>query len=505
MPSEQSLQLYNTLGNNMALFGKLVAPDAFYAPSPPFHYEIYRDLMNKNIKKLGVAAPRNSAKSMVATKINVLHNILHKDPNYIMPIVIISESESQSIDFLYDIKSMLVESELINSLYSEYWGFNFGEESSKKWTETQIILPNKVKVVAKGTGQKIRGSNYLNVRPRLIILDDFESEHNTDSPEAVVKNRKWVTNAVIPALADDGRIVIIGNMVSDDCFIAWIKENASWTIRWYQAIDDDWQNPLWPERFPKDRLLAIRKYDYEQMDNPFGFWREYMNIPVPPDERSIKPDDIRYWDDAIFDWRYDLPCMIFADDDIRPLNLFMGIDPAPGNNKDSGDYYVRKVIGIDKQGRVYVIEYRRERIEVNEQGRDIVDTYLKYHSAFVRTTIETTGYQESLRSVVRDMTQDKNIFIPGLEKGVKPRNAKSSRHDKIVGIAKTNKLFIKQSMEALKTEMFTVHNTKRSPDCMDALWNALYHSYPYMGDDVKDKKKEDKKEKEQTKLDWMEM
>jgi len=501
--SSDTRQLYDTLGRNMALFGRLVAPDAFYANTPAFHYEIYRALMDKNIRKLGIAAPRGHSKTMLVTKINVLWHILYKHPDYVLPIVIISESESQSIDFLYDIKSMLSESEIINTLYAEKWGFNFGEEFAKKWSETQVILPNKVKITAKGTGQKIRGANYRNTRPRLIILDDFESEHNTDSPEAVVKNRRWITNAVIPALADDGRIQLVGNMVSDSCFLTWIRNNPSWKVLWYQAVDDDWAKPLWPERFSLERLRSIRKYDYEEMGNPFGFWREYMNIAVPPDERSIGPGDLRYWDNASFEWRFDLPCMVFSESDVRPGNLFMGIDPAPGNLKDSGDYYVRMVILIDRNGNVYVLDYKHARIEINDQARDIVDTYLKYNSAIARTTIETVGYQESLRSVVRDLTADKSIYIPGLESGVKPRAAKSSRHDKIVGLAKMNKLYLRDNMEALKSELFTVHNTKHSPDCLDALWNALYNSYPYTGDDVEKATEKAKSSSEPEIIDWI--
>lgn len=281
MQRSEALAIFNKLKDDMALFGKLVAPEAFYAKTPLFHYEIYKHLMDDSIRRLAIAAPRGHSKSMIATKINVLHKILHKKPNDVLPIVIISESETQSIDFLYDIKSMLSESELIRDVYSLLWGVEFNEGSSKKWTETQIILPNKVKIVAKGTGQKIRGINYRNVRPRLIILDDFESEHNTDTPESVIKNRKWVTNAVIPALADDGRIVIIGNMVADDCFLAWVRENKGWKVLWYRAIDDAWQKPLWKERFSATRLREIRKFDYEDMNNPFGFWREYMNEAIP--------------------------------------------------------------------------------------------------------------------------------------------------------------------------------------------------------------------------------
>jgi len=42
-------------------------------------------------------------------------------------------------------------------------------------------------------------------------------------------------------------------------------------------------------------LKNIQKYDFEEMGNPYGFWREYMNKVIPENEKSIKPEDIKYW------------------------------------------------------------------------------------------------------------------------------------------------------------------------------------------------------------------
>jgi len=203
---------------------------------------------------------------------------------------------------------------------------------------------------------------------------------------------------------------------------------------------------------------------------------------------------------AIFTWygkEYglddDIPCMVFKngkEDDIRPVNLFSGIDPAPGNKKDSGDFYVNMVIGIDSMWRIYVLDYVRDRIEIDEQANLIIQNFITYRKKIKRTTIETIAYQESLRSLCRMKMKEKGLYIPGLETGTKPRSEKSSRHDKIIGYVKTGKLFIKQSHYALKTELLTVHAAKKSPDCLDALWNALFNAMPYSGENLNSLKKD---------------
>ena len=137
---------------------------------------------------------------------------------------------------------------------------------------------------------------------------------------------------------------------------------------------------------------------------------------------------------AIFTWygkehglEDDLPCMVFSGkngDDIRPVNLFSGIDPAPGNKKDSGDFYVNMVIGVDTFWRIYVLGYDRLRVEVDEQANIIIRNFIEYRKKIKRTTIETIAYQESLRSLCRMKMKEKNLYIPGLESGTKPRSSK---------------------------------------------------------------------------------
>ena len=118
------------------------------------------------------------------------------------------------------------------------------------------ILKNGTRIVAVGTGQRVRGFIEGDTRPNVIIVDDFESELNALTPEARTKNRKWMTEAVIPSLSDEGRIIMIGTVISEDCFLYWAKDSPAWKTLWYSIWDDD-ENSIWPQRFPKDRIMQI--------------------------------------------------------------------------------------------------------------------------------------------------------------------------------------------------------------------------------------------------------
>ena len=105
------------------------------------------------------------------------------------------------------------------------------------------------------------------------------------------KNRKWITEAVIPSLSDEDRVVMIGTVISEDCFLYWAKESPAWNVLWYAIYGDDGKS-IWEERFPEERILQI-KAEFESVGNLNGFYQEYMNEAQSPDNAPFKPQYIK--------------------------------------------------------------------------------------------------------------------------------------------------------------------------------------------------------------------
>ena len=190
-------QALKKLKNNIALFGRHCFPTALRKATPPFHHEIYRSLKNQKTKRVLIAAPRGTAKSTVTSLLLPMHRIAFKRDDEEEFIVIISESQAQSINFLSRIKYHLTHSDNFKMLFGD-----MGPNTARRWTATDIVTANGVRIVAVGTGQRVRGFIEGDTRPTLIIVDDFESELNAYTMEARAKNRKWMTEAVIPSLSD---------------------------------------------------------------------------------------------------------------------------------------------------------------------------------------------------------------------------------------------------------------------------------------------------------------
>tara|TARA_R110002074_G_scaffold221702_2_gene392410 strand:- start:479 stop:1981 length:1503 start_codon:yes stop_codon:yes gene_type:complete len=467
----QRLQILKKFRESIGLFGKVCFPTALNKDIPPFHNELYKHLRNEDEKRLLIAAPRGTAKSTTVSLIYPLWKVAFKASSEDLFIVIISESQSQSINFLSRIKYHLSHSKT----FSENFG-DMGPNTAKRWTNNDIILANGARIIAVGTGQRVRGFIEGDTRPNLIIIDDFESELNAFTAEARAKNRKWITEAVIPSLSDDGRIAMIGTVISEDCFLCWAKESPSWNVLWYSIWDDD-EKSIWPERFPKERILQI-KDEFSSVGNLNGFYQEYMNIAQSPDEAPFKPEyiQIHHYDYEIRDGQAILFKKVTGKEEekIIPVAVYSGVDPASSLSMKA-DFFVIATLGIDNENNVYVLNIVRTKLDPAEQPDAIIKQFKKYKPR--RMKIETVAYQEALRSAVRKQMTEQNLYIPGLEKGVKPRNRKSERLLSLVPLlAKKQFYFRPQDIEA-QSEFLSYPRGKHD-DVMDAVWTALDGSRP---------------------------
>ena len=484
-------QALKKLKNNIALFGRHCFPTALRKATPPFHHEIYRSLKNQKTKRVLIAAPRGTAKSTVTSLLLPMHRIAFKRDDEEEFIVIISESQAQSINFLSRIKYHLTHSDNFKMLFGD-----MGPNTARRWTATDIVTANGVRIVAVGTGQRVRGFIEGDTRPTLIIVDDFESELNAYTMEARAKNRKWMTEAVIPSLSDEGRIIMIGTVISEDCFLYWAKDSSAWKTLWYSIINDD-GSPIWPERFPKSRITQIKE-EYSSVGNINGFYQEYMNIAQSPDEAPFKPEWIKLHQ-YDFERREGQPCLVkqIGDgEEVIPIEVYGGVDPASSLSQRA-DFFVLITIGIDHDGNRYIVDLYRKHVSPAEQPDIIIERFKKFRHKKMK--IETVAYQEALRAAVKKRMLEENLYIPGLEKGVKPRTRKSERLLSLVPMFAKGEFFFRSQDTEAQAEFLSYPKGKHD-DVMDALWTSLEGSRPCR---LKDLDGVEKRSKIKKVLDWM--
>tara|TARA_R100000808_G_C2151847_1_gene161019 strand:- start:1659 stop:3173 length:1515 start_codon:yes stop_codon:yes gene_type:complete len=490
--ASEKKELLLKLRADIGLFGRVCFPTALNKATPPFHKEIYSAIKDESIPRVLIAAPRGNAKSTVISLIYPLWKAAFKPSGGEEFIVIISESQAQSINFLSRIKYHLNNSEVFRDIFGD-----MGANTAKKWSGTDVILANGTRIVAVGTGQRVRGFIEGDTRPTLIIVDDFESELNATTDELRAKNRKWMTEAVIPSLSDEGRIVMVGTVISEDCFLYWARESTAWKTLWYSILKDD-NTSLWPERFPLTRIKAIEE-EYASVGNINGFYQEYMNIAQSPDEAPFKPEWIKFH-------HYDFEringqnCLVKErgeEKEIIPIEVFGGVDPASSLSLRA-DFFVIVTIGIDHNNNKYILDIFRAHISPSAQPKKIIEIFKKFRHKKMK--IETVAYQEALRVATKDLMLENNLYIPGLEAGVKPRTKKSERLLSLVPLLAKGEFYFRPQDTDARTE-FLSYPKGRNDDIMDAVWTALDKARPCRLESI-DPNKVKKKKKF---LDWLTM
>jgi hypothetical protein len=423
--NEETLQLAYT---DLITFGKLFSPQDFLASATPdFHRDVGKLLIDKSKQQLALVMPRDHAKSTLAA-CAVLHRFLFATKENPEFIAWIGEAQDQARDNLNWIQNHIYSNPAIH--------YYFGDLEGDKWTKDEFTLRNGCRMIGKGTSQRLRGKKQNSTRYTGIILDDFESELNTKTPDSRRQIKEWVTAAVYPAIDfdKDGFLWCNGTIVHYDSFLNGLVtksreaektgEEFAWDVFTRKAIEDG--KPIWPSRWPMKKLEE-RKQFYIDSGTPAKFYQEYMNQAKSPEDQ------------------------IFSEDDINNA-LYKGFARYDGEY----DYYV--------------IEYWRQRVLPMDCADKIFEIAKRY-SPVRRINIETIAYQEMLRDYVMKRSKAEGLFLPGIEKGIKNYNQKKKDRlfEGLQPMFKAGAVHLKKEMHEFIGELLDFPKGSHD-DTIDAFW-----------------------------------
>ena len=338
-----------------------------------------------------------------------------------------------------------------------------------------------------------------------MVLDDFESELNTKTPEARQQIKNWVTAAVYPAIDFDkngflwcnGTIVhydsFLNNLVRDHQAAKKNGEEFSWEIVTYKAMLED-GTTLWPSRWPVKKLEE-RKQFYIDSGTPAKFYQEYMNQAKSPEDQIFSEGDITdglYRGNCRYDEAIDSWYIQFDDKSKEYVNIYIGVDPASTINTYS-DFSVIMVIGVTAKFDYYVIEYWRKRVLPMECADEIFK-YVKRYSPVKRVNIETIAYQEMLRNYVQRKSKDEGLFIPGINQGIKGYGNVKKKDRLFEGLQpmfRQGAVHLKKDQHEFIGELLDFPKGSHD-DCIDAFWLSTQFARGNKAISSKSKKIKDK-------------
>ena len=339
------------------------------APTPQFHKEIW-ELVTSNNKQVAIAAPRYHAKSTAVTHAYTLASVLFRESRYVL---IVSDTVSQAIQFLGDIKKELLDNDDLRSLFSV--------SSFPKDTEDDLIVEMDdgytFRIQAKGSEQKLRGLKWANLRPDLIIGDDMENDEIVMNKDRRQKFKRWFYGALIPCVSSSGKIRIVGTILHLDSLLENLmpatlvnshrgvksliredlKEYSHNVLPWksvkYRAHTDDFKLLLWPE-MKSAAEFRLQKEDYIRQGLADVYSQEMLNVPLDVGDTFFKKSDF---------------VAMKPEEQKKKLIFYATCDLAVSQSQRA-DYSAFVVGGMDEEGKLYC----KHVVEGRMDGLEIIDT-----------------------------------------------------------------------------------------------------------------------------------
>lgn len=229
-----------------------------------------------------LVAPREHAKSTAFTHDWGCAALLFRIDPYA---IVVSATEDLAKDHLAELAKVFRENEEVQN--------HFGIASMPVDAKTEIVVRfndgYEFRVIAKGSGQKMRGLKWRGRRPGIILGDDLEEDEQVENPDRRQKFRRWFFRALLPCRRRGGLVRIHGTILHEDSLLARLQKSKVWKHLFFKAHEgfDDFSNILWPEQFPVERLKEIRANFIEQGDAA-GYSQEYLNDPLDSSDAYLK-------------------------------------------------------------------------------------------------------------------------------------------------------------------------------------------------------------------------
>ncbi len=271
--------------NSIAAYCKTFMPETFPLPfSIRLHIlKLFPILDDPSIKRIVIETSRDIGKSSFM-KAMILQGITYgkfKFPVYA------SETDKIALPYSRQIQHYLETSKRIKK--------RFGDLKSDRWARGAWMTNTGIFMRTLGMGQQIRSmqtEDLSGTRPDFVILDDAQDAERCMNEDQRKKDLKWFTGEFEPALAQDARLIVIGNAVHCDSLIRTLAKMKGWVSLHIPICDESLKESYWEDHHPIKKL-RVKRDNLRMVGEISTFYREVLAEPMPPpEERVVRQQDI---------------------------------------------------------------------------------------------------------------------------------------------------------------------------------------------------------------------
>lgn len=387
-------------------------PQTFRLPSPPFAREMSQAFQNPNNRFLNLIAFRGAAKTTRA-RVFTSKNIAYGESNTIL---YIGSSEDAALRSIRWIKRQVTHNQL--------WGQTFGLKPGAKWADNEIeiihhLLQRPIWMLGVGIeSTNIRGINFDDYRPDLIVCDDILQDENSATEAQREKISSLILGAVKNSLISrvekpNAKLVLLNTPQHREDFSQQAKldpefktiEVPCWTKETYD-LPVNQQMSVWPEHYLTEDLRA-EKLAALKRNKLSVFAKEKEIRLITSEQKAFRSEwlKVNMW---------------------KPEGAFcvLGVDPVPPPSDRQkamgmeGKDYEAQYVWARHGGEYFLMEGRRNR---GHEPNWSINTFfeLAYKYKIARAVVEAVAYQRTLKWILEQEMRRRRMWyniIPFVDK-----------------------------------------------------------------------------------------
>ena len=351
----------------------------------PFHASWSNILLN-GTGNFAVEAFRESAKTQIVIRANLLHALTYPQSHRSYLVVICATQRTASKKLL-EVTREFTGSPDMMKLVKDI------RESSGLALEVEYHGRPTVRIEAYGKGAAVRGLSWGAKRPDLVIIDDPQDEEDARSETVTASDWDWFLSDVY-FLGQGSRIFIIGNNLGERCIMECIMRNAE-RLRFQVAkvpIMTKDGRASWPEKWPLNAIEKDRD-SYARLGKTDIWYRNKMCECISPDSQKFKRKYFKY---------YDRP------PSVNEMNIYTTVDLAI-SQKVNADYSAIVTVGVNSAGHWFVLDVEYGRYDPSTTMDAIFSAVQKWRPLSVG--IEIVAYQAALQHFLEKEMPQRGIFF----------------------------------------------------------------------------------------------
>lgn len=422
LTKKQMLELATVDSN---FFSRAFFPKTVRQPSPKFHLSMWDALNDPAHSLVNLMIFRGGAKTTLAR----LYTARRVAFDLSRTIVYIGKSEGHAIRSIRWLKRQIEH----NQKFVQFFGLTPG----KPWSDTEIRIENAITkqsvfLLGMGVTGSVRGINDDDNRPDLIVLDDLLDMENCGTLEQIEKINELIYGAVVPSLAPKSeapraKVVSLATPQDNRDYTCVAEKDEDWfTVKQGIYTEETANLPLhervsaWPERWTSETVQK-EEAGYARRNQASIFAREKKIQLIAKEDTVFRAHWLGFYDQI-------------PERDSMAISL--AIDPVPppspaqlAKGLHKKDFEVLAVVGrVRGTSKRYLLEYQMNR------GHNPNWTIATFFSMFINwrpdiTTVETVGYQRTLKWLLEKEMQERGIFAVMREESARGRG---SKYDHIV-------------------------------------------------------------------------